>query len=61
MKADEYDALIVDPSTYFRRTFLPRIGSAFVLLAALDPFFDMIEASTMPFSILPFGAPLAHE
>ena len=46
MKADEYDALIEDPSDYFRRTFLPRIGSAFAPLAGLDSFANMMEAST---------------
>jgi hypothetical protein len=55
MKADEYDALIANPEVYFRRAFLPRVGSAFAPLAALDPMTDMSEATTMLFSILPFG------
>ena len=29
MKADEYDALLADPEGYFRRSLLPRFGTAF--------------------------------
>lgn len=61
MLPDEYDALIDDPSDYFRRTFLPRIGSAFAPLATLDRFANMMEASTIPFSILPFADPAVVE
>ena len=34
MREDEYDALIADPEVYFRRSLLPRFGSAFASLAA---------------------------
>lgn len=61
MKADEYDALIKDPSDYFRRTLLPRIGSTFAPLARLDSFANMMEASTLPFNILPFADPAVLE
>lgn len=61
MKADEYDALIADPSDYFRRTFLPRVGSAFAPLATLSPFSEMVEATTMLFSILPYANPAVVE
>ena len=57
MEADEYDALIADPEGYFRRALLPRFGSAFAPLAGLAPFSDMMEAASMPFSILPFADP----
>jgi uroporphyrinogen-III decarboxylase len=57
MKADEYDALIADPSDYFRRTYLPRIGSAFAPLAGLDRFANIMEASMLPVNILPFADP----
>ena len=50
MGEDEYDALIADPEVYFRRTLLPRFGSAFAPLAGLAPFTDMMEATTMLFS-----------
>jgi hypothetical protein len=61
MKADEYDALAADPSDYFRRSYLPRIGSSFAPLAALDPFSDMMEAIGLPFNILPFADPAVVE
>lgn len=57
MKADEYDALIADPSDYFRRVFLPRIGSAFAPLAGLESFANIMEASMIPANILPFAEP----
>ncbi len=61
MKADEYDALIADPESYFRRALLPRFGSAFAALAGLAPFTDMMEAASMPFNILPFADPAVVE
>jgi uroporphyrinogen-III decarboxylase len=61
MKADEYDALIADPSDYFRSTFLPRVGSAFAPLATLSPFSELMEATTMMFGILPFANPAVVE
>jgi hypothetical protein len=61
MRADEYDALIGDPEGYFRRTLLPRFGSAFAPLAALNPFSDLMEAAAMPYHILPFGDPALVE
>jgi hypothetical protein len=57
MRPDEYDALIADPESYYRRTLLPRFGSAFAPLAGLTPFSDLSEASAMPFNILPFANP----
>ncbi len=33
MKPDEYDALLADPEGYFRRSLLPRFGTAFAPLA----------------------------
>jgi Uroporphyrinogen decarboxylase (URO-D) len=61
MGEDEYDALIADPEVYFRRSLLPRFGSAFAPLAGLSPFTDMMEATTMLFSILPFADPAVVE
>jgi hypothetical protein len=61
MGEDEYDALIGDPETFFRRTLLPRFGSAFGSLAGLSPFTDMMEATTMLFSLLPFADPAVVE
>jgi hypothetical protein len=61
MNEDEYDALIADPEAYFRRSLLPRFGSAFAPLGQLPPFTDMVEATTMLFAILPFADPAAVE
>jgi uroporphyrinogen-III decarboxylase len=61
MKEDEYDALIADPEVYFRRSLLPRFGSAFQALAGPAPFTDMMEATTMLFSILPYADPAVVE
>lgn len=61
MGEDEYDALIADPEAYFRRTLLPRFGSAFAPLAGLSPFTDMMEATTMLFGIVPFADPAVVE
>ena len=61
MREDEYDVLIADPEVYFRRSLLPRFGSAFAPLAGPAPFTDMMEATTMLFSILPFADPAVVE
>jgi hypothetical protein len=61
MGEDEYDVLIADPEAYFRRTLLPRFGSAFAPLGGLAPFTDMMEATTMLFSLLPFADPKVVE
>ena len=61
MREDEYDALIADPEVYFRRSLLPRFGSAFAPLAGLPPFTDMMEATTMLFSVIPFADPAVVE
>ena len=57
MHADEYDALIADPETYFRRTLLPRQASTFAALAALDPFTDYFEPTGLQTNILAFADP----
>lgn len=61
MREDEYDALIADPEVYFRRSLLPRFGSAFAPLAGLPPLTDMVEATTMLFSIPAFADPSVVE
>lgn len=61
MRADEYDDLIADPETYYRCTLLPRFGTAFAPLAGLDPFSEMMEATGIPFNILPFADPAVVE
>ena len=57
MMADEYDALIRDPSDFLMRTYLPRIFGKLEGLAKLSPFDRTIE---MPFTgpfLAAYGAP----
>jgi len=61
MEEDEYDALIADPETFFRRSLLPRFGTAFQGMAGVAPAWEMMEATTMLFSILPFADPAVVE
>ena len=52
MKADEYDALISNPSDFWMRVFMPRIFGAFESWITFSPFTNIIEAPTgffMPF------------
>ena len=43
MKADEYDDLIMDPSNFWLRTYLPRVYGAFESFRNLVPLTDMLE------------------
>ncbi len=43
MKADEYDALIRDPSDFWLRTYLPRIFGAFDSFRLFQPITNMVE------------------
>jgi hypothetical protein len=61
MAADEYDALLADPESYFRRKLLPRFGTAFGPLAGMPPFTDFMEAAAMPYNMLGFGNPALVE
>jgi hypothetical protein len=55
MKADEYDALIEDPSDFWLRVYLPRIFGAFEPFRYLNPFTSIIEMPTGYF--VPFTRP----
>ncbi|MEJ2109285.1 MAG: uroporphyrinogen decarboxylase family protein [Acidobacteriota bacterium] len=46
MKAEEYDALIRDPSDFWLRTYLPRIFGAFEGFRMLSPLPDILEIPT---------------
>jgi hypothetical protein len=46
IKADEYDALIEDPSDFWLRVYLPRVFGAFEPFKQLDPFTSIIEIPT---------------
>jgi len=43
MKADEYDALIRDPSDFWLRTYLPRVFGAFDSFRLFQPFTNIVE------------------
>ena len=49
MKADEYDALILNPSDFWQRTYMPRIFGAFESWNLLTPFTNIIELPAMNF------------
>jgi uroporphyrinogen-III decarboxylase len=55
MKADEYDALIRDPSDFWLRTYLPRVFGAFKAFTQLPPWTSFEEIAIQSF--VPFGLP----
>jgi len=57
MKADEYDALIEDPSNYFNKTYLPRVFGALEPLQALPTLTGILEMYGVAFNFIPFGLP----
>jgi Uroporphyrinogen decarboxylase (URO-D) len=57
MEANEYDALISDPSDYMLRTYLPRTVGAFSGFAGLSSFFDFIELPFVSGHIGAWGSP----
>ncbi len=57
MKAEDYDALIEDPTDFWLRRYLPRIGGAFEGLSMLAPLREIVELPFMGGSMVPFGLP----
>jgi hypothetical protein len=55
MKADEYDALITNPSDFWMRVYMPRTFGAFASWTQLTPFTSIIEAPAMYFT--PYSRP----
>jgi uroporphyrinogen-III decarboxylase len=55
MKADEYDALLRDPSDFWLRTYLPRIFGVFKAFPQLPPWTSFEEIAVQSF--VPFGNP----
>ena len=54
MKADEYDALIRNPSDFWMRVYMPRIYGALASFTKLEPFTDFVEMPApqlMPFTL----------
>jgi uroporphyrinogen-III decarboxylase len=56
MMADEYDALILDPSDFFTRKYLPRIFGALEPLRMFRPVTDLVEIVNMG-QFMPFASP----
>ena len=57
MMADEYDALIDDPTDFWLRTYMPRVFGALEPLKMLSPFTDMWEMVLVSVQMIPFGIP----
>jgi len=55
IKADEYEALINDPSDFILRTYLPRVCGSLSALKGLSPFRDMFAYYTMYTPLAPLG------
>ncbi len=49
MKPEEYDALILNPSDFWQRTYMPRIFGSLDSWSKLTPFTNIIEAPAMNF------------
>jgi hypothetical protein len=57
MMADEYDALIDDPTDFWLRTYMPRAFGALEPLKMISPFTDMWEMVLVTVQMIPFGIP----
>jgi uroporphyrinogen-III decarboxylase len=60
MKADEYDALILDPSDYWLRTYLPRICGTLEPFRMFRPATDLVEIVNLP-QLMPLASPEGQE
>ena len=56
MKQDEYDALMLDPSDYWMRTYLPRVFGTLEPLRMFRPMTDMVEIVNMV-QLMPLASP----
>jgi hypothetical protein len=56
MKADEYEALMRDPSGFFFRTYLPRVCGAFEPLRMFSPMTDLVEIVNLV-QLMPLASP----
>jgi hypothetical protein len=57
MLADEYPALIQDPTDFWLRALMPRAYGAVDPLKMIDPFTDMWEVVNVSTQMIPFGIP----
>jgi uroporphyrinogen-III decarboxylase len=56
MKAEEYDAFILDPSDFWLRTYMPRVFGALEPLRMFRPITDLVEIVNMG-QFMPFASP----
>jgi hypothetical protein len=63
MKADEYDALIQDPSDFFRSTYFPRVFGALEAFNVLGPMTDVLEiyGGFTTVNFMPYGLPAVQQ
>ena len=57
MKAEDYDAFLLDPSDFFLRTYLPRIMGGLQPLSALSPLVNILEMPMTPPNLSRYGLP----
>ena len=57
MKADEYDALIEDPSRFFANTYFPRVFGALDAFTTLPAFTGIQEMYGVAYNFITFGLP----
>jgi uroporphyrinogen-III decarboxylase len=57
MMAEDYPALIDDPTDFYLRTWMPRVFGALAPLQMIPPFTDLWEMPNVPLGIVPFGIP----
>ena len=57
MKANEYDALIQDPSNFFSNIYLPRVFGALAPFQMLPALTGILEMYGVAFNFIPFGLP----
>ena len=57
MKADEYDALIQDPTGYFLNMYMPRVFGALQPLQMMPFFPGMLEMYGLAYNFIPFAIP----
>jgi uroporphyrinogen-III decarboxylase len=57
MKADEYDALIQDPSNFFSNVYLPRVFGALEPFKMLPSLTGILEMYGVAFNFIPYGLP----
>jgi hypothetical protein len=61
MMADEYDALIQDPSYFFTTTYFPRVFGKLEAFKMLPNFANVQEIVFVPLNVIPFGLPPVQE